>query len=82
MEKVVLLLLIIRRKSVMSFIKDSGRQAQISLLLGSHFGDLKTLVDYYLPKAAIDRTSIRMTELLKSRGLYPAAIQNTIGGES
>ena len=66
---------------IMSFIKDSGRQAQISLLLGDHLGDLKTLVDYYLPKAAIDRTSIRMAELLKSRGLYPAAIQSTIGGE-
>jgi hypothetical protein len=66
---------------IMSFIKDSGRQAQISLLLGDHFGDLKTLVDYYLPKAAIDRTSIRMAELLKSRGLYPAAIQSTNGGE-
>jgi hypothetical protein len=66
---------------IMSFIKDSGRQAQISLLLGDHLGDLKTLVDYYLPKAAIDRTSIRMAELLKSRGLYPAAIQSTIGDE-
>lgn len=66
---------------IMNFIKDSGRQAQISLLLGNHFGDLKTLVDYYLPKAAIDRTSIRMAELLKSRGLYPAAIQSKSGGE-
>jgi hypothetical protein len=66
---------------IMSFIKDSGRQAQISLLLGDHFGDLKTLVDYYLPKAAIDRTSIRMAELLKSRGLYPTAIQAEIGGK-
>ncbi|WP_236074904.1 SIR2 family protein [Teredinibacter purpureus] len=66
---------------IMSFIKDSGRQAQISLLLGDHLGGLKTLVDYYLPKAAIDRTSIRMAELLKSRGLYPAAIQSTIGDE-
>jgi len=66
---------------IMGFIKDSGRQAQISLLLGDHFGDFKTLVDYYLPKAAIDRTSIRMAELLKSRGLYPAAVQNKAGGE-
>ncbi|MCL1060505.1 SIR2 family protein [Shewanella gelidimarina] len=66
---------------IMSFIKESGRQAQISLLLGDHFGDLKKLVDYYLPKAAIDRTSIRMAELLKSRGLYPVAIQNRMGGE-
>jgi len=66
---------------IMKFIDDSGRKAQISLLLGDHFGDLKTLVDYYLPKAAIDRTSIRMAELMKSRGLYPAIIQSESGGE-
>jgi hypothetical protein len=66
---------------IMRFINDSGRQAQISLLLGDHFGDLKTLVDYYLPKAAIDRASIRMTEILKSRGLYPTANQSKTGGE-
>ncbi len=66
---------------IMNFINDSGRKAQISLLLGDHFGDLKTLVDYYLPKAAIDRTSIRMAELLKSRGLYPAPIQDNSGGD-
>ena len=66
---------------IMSFINESGRKAQITLLLGDHFGDLKTLVDFYLPKAAIDRTSIRMTELLKSRGLNPAgAAQTNAGG--
>lgn len=63
----------------MNFIKDSGRKAQISLLLGDHFGDLTTLVDCYLPKAAIDRTSIRMTELLKARGLYPESFQDKSG---
>lgn len=66
---------------IMGFIKDCGRQAQISLLLGDHLGDFKTLVDYYLPKAAIDRTSIRMAELLRSRGLYPSTDQNNTGGE-
>ena len=30
-------------------------------------GDFETLVDNYLPKPAIDRTTIRMAELLKSR---------------
>ena len=40
---------------------------QITLLLGDHFGDLRTLVDHYLPKPAIDRTTFRMAELLKSR---------------
>jgi hypothetical protein len=44
-----------------------GRPAQITLLLGSHLGDLRVLVDNYLPKPAIDRTTFRMAELLKSR---------------
>lgn len=44
-----------------------GRHAQISLLIGDHIGDFKTLVDHYLPKPAIDRTTFRMAELLKSR---------------
>ncbi|WP_313374132.1 SIR2 family protein [Pantoea sp. CTOTU50773] len=66
---------------ILSFIKESGRRAQISLLLGNHFGELKILVDYYLPKAAIDRSSIRMAELLKSRGLYPATFKSKSGGE-
>ena len=44
-----------------------GRHAQITLLLGDHLGDLRTLVDHYLPKPAIDRTTFRMAELLKAR---------------
>lgn len=44
-----------------------GRNAQITLLLGNHLGDLKTLVDHYLPKPAIDRTTIRMANLIKAR---------------
>lgn len=44
-----------------------GRSAQITLLIGDHLGDLKNLVDYYLPKPAIDRTTFRMSELLKAR---------------
>ncbi|PLO21604.1 hypothetical protein CWN48_08230 [Klebsiella pneumoniae] len=61
---------------IMRFVNESGRKAQISLLLGDHFGDIKNLVDFYLPKAAIDRSSIRMAELLKSRGLYRTTISN------
>lgn len=45
----------------------SGRHAQITLLIGNHLGDLRTLVDHYLPKPAIDRTTFRMAELLKAR---------------
>jgi hypothetical protein len=51
-----------------------GRHAQITLLLGDHFGDLQVLVDHYLPKPAIDRTTFRMAELLKARwGTMPVA---------
>jgi len=45
-----------------------GRYCQISLLIGNHLGDFQTLVDNYLPKPAIDQTTFRMAELLKSRG--------------
>lgn len=44
-----------------------GRHSQITLLLGDHLGDLRSLVDHYLPKPAIDRTTFRMAELLKAR---------------
>jgi hypothetical protein len=44
-----------------------GRGAQVTLLLGDHLSDLKTLVDHYLPKPAIDRTTIRMADLVKAR---------------
>lgn len=44
-----------------------GRHAQVSLLIGPELADLKTLVDHYLPKPAIDRATFRMSELLKSR---------------
>jgi hypothetical protein len=50
------------------FFHDSKRVSQISLLIGNHIGNLSNLVDYYLPKPAIDRASIRMADLLKARG--------------
>jgi hypothetical protein len=52
---------------IMQMYKKMGRHAQISLLIGNHLGDFQTLVDNYLPKPAIDRTTFRMAELLKSR---------------
>jgi hypothetical protein len=51
------------------FYNDSKRISQITLVVGSHFGNLSNLVDYYLPKPAIDRASIRMAELLRARGI-------------
>ena len=52
---------------IMQMYQRLGRHAQISLLIGNHLGDFKTLVDNYLPKPAIDKTTFRMAELLKSR---------------
>jgi hypothetical protein len=44
-----------------------GRHAQVTLLIGNHLGDFQALIDNYLPKPAIDRTTFRMAELLKAR---------------
>ena len=54
---------------IKSFCDTVLRSAQISLLIGKHFGNLKKLVEYYLPKPAIDRTTFRMADLLKARGI-------------
>ena len=51
-----------------------GRPAQVSLLVGDHFGELTSLVDYYLPKPGIDRTTFRMADLLKSRWSSTTAV--------
>ena len=64
-------LVVISRDDPLCRIMDTyqalGRHAQVTLLVGDHFGDLRTLVDHYLPKPAIDRTTFRMAELLKAR---------------
>lgn len=52
---------------IMQMYQRLGRHAQITLLIGNHLGDFQALVDNYLPKPAIDRTTFRMAELLKSR---------------
>jgi SIR2-like domain len=54
-------------KRIMGLYDKLGRHAQLSLLIGDHLGALKSLVDHYLPKPAIDRTTFRMAELLKAR---------------
>lgn len=56
------------RQRIIKFCKEVGKRAQISLLLGSHFGDLETLVQNYLPKPAIDQITIRKTKLEEQRG--------------
>jgi hypothetical protein len=52
---------------VSRFCRAVGKDAQISLLIGSHFGHLKELVNHYLPKPAIDRITLRQTDLLRNR---------------
>lgn len=52
---------------ILALYEKLGRHAQTSLLLGDHLGDLQALVDSYLPKPAIDRTTFRMAELLRTR---------------
>lgn len=43
------------------------RKSQVSILVGPQLADLETLTEHFLPKAAIDRTTFRMAELLKQR---------------
>lgn len=62
---------------IKNFYLRAKRPVQISLMLGNHFGDLKTLVDYYLPKPAIDRTTYRMVDLLKARGTVSSLSNQT-----
>jgi hypothetical protein len=52
---------------IMQTYREMGRPSQISLLIGPALADLTTLTEKYLPKAAIDKTTFRMSELLKQR---------------
>lgn len=52
---------------IMETYREMGRPSQISLLIGPALADLTTLTENYLPKAAIDKTTFRMSELLKQR---------------
>lgn len=52
---------------IQRFCDRVGREEQVTLLVGKHFGELETLVEHYLPKPAIDRTTWRMMELLRRR---------------
>ncbi|HFH3443553.1 SIR2 family protein [Pseudomonas aeruginosa] len=58
---------------IMQTYEEMGRPSQISLLIGPALADLTTLTENYLPKAAIDKTTFRMSELLKQRwGAQPS----------
>lgn len=52
---------------IMQTYKEMGRPSQISLLIGPALADLTALTEHYMPKAAIDKTTFRMGELLNQR---------------
>ncbi len=52
---------------IMKMYESLGRPSQVSLLIGPELSDLATLTEHFLPKAAIDKTTFRMGELLKRR---------------
>lgn len=52
---------------IMQTYQELGRASQISLLIGPALADLTTLTEHYLPKPSIDKTTFRMSELLKQR---------------
>ena len=52
---------------IIQFYNTSPNHSQISVLVGKNLGDITNLTNDYLPKAAIDKTTIRMAELLQRR---------------
>lgn len=52
---------------ILQFYYDSAHYAQMSVLIGKNLGNITNLANDYLPKSAIDRTTIRMAELLQHR---------------
>jgi len=52
---------------ILQFYYESAHYAQMSVLLGGNLGNITNLSNDYLPKSAIDRTTIRMAELLQHR---------------
>lgn len=50
-----------------NFIKRCGRQSQITQLIGPQLAGLSNLVDFFLPKPAIDLIFERQTKLLEAR---------------
>lgn len=57
------------------FCDKVGRDAQISLMIGPHFGALPSLIEHYLPKPAIDPIQFKMHQLLANRGQVDTKIE-------
>ena len=52
---------------ILKFYYESAHFAQMSVMIGKELGNITNLANDYLPKSAIDRTTIRMAELLQHR---------------
>jgi len=52
---------------ILKFYYEANHYAQMSVLIGKNLGNITNLAKDYLPKAAIDRATIRMAELLQHR---------------
>jgi hypothetical protein len=69
---------------IMQTYQELGRPSQISLMIGPALADLQILTESFLPKAAIDKTTFRMSELLKQRfgtEPHPAPVAEKAGGD-
>lgn len=65
---------------IMQTYEQIGRRSQISLMIGPALADLTSLTRNYLPKAAIDKATFRMSELLKQRfGTQQSAVRPANG---
>lgn len=52
---------------ILKFYYEATHYAQMTVLMGKNLGNITNLAKDYLPKAAIDRATIRMAELLQNR---------------
>lgn len=62
------------------FVQSAGHAAQVSVLVGRHFGAIANLVRHYLPKPAIDRITSRRAALMKDRWTGPPSSAGTPPG--
>ena len=67
---------------ILKFYYESAHYAQMSVLIGKDLGDITNLANDYLPKSAIDRTTIRMAELLQHRMGADSKVSATISSVS
>src|SRR5699024_3101937 len=52
---------------ITNFIESTAKNSQITLLMGDHFGDLKTIVENYLPKPAMDYITLKQAQIINKR---------------